>query len=330
MGTVRAAEGGTRIYRVDYYLIYFYRLLKPPCHCYKLVRDWLVAAGPASLDIAGGLASKLGTKLARVENVDFPDGESKVRILDEARNKDIAIVQSLYPPQDKHLFQLLLIAHKLSEDGADVTAIVPYLAYARQDKQFLGGEVVSLGVISHLLRSVGVRRLVTVDIHSAQGLGLFSIPAYSCSAIPLLAQYVMSNYKVRDPISVSPDFGSEARVEAFSTVLKSEHIAFKKTRDRLTGEIKTEEQPLNLSGRDAIIVDDMISTGGSVAKAAQLLKKYGAGKVIAACTHALLVGGAVDKMTSAGVDDIIASNTIPSRYSKVDVAPLLASYLQTL
>ncbi len=293
-------------------------------------RDWLVAAGPASLDIAAGVASKLGAKLAKVESVNFPDGESKIRILEEPRNKSIAIVQSLYPPQDKHLLQLLMIAHKLSEDGADVNAVVPYLAYMRQDKEFLRGEVITLGVISHLFRSVGVRRLVTVDMHSAQGLGLFSIPAYSCSAIPLLAEHILANYKLRNPIAISPDFGSSSRAEAFAAIIKSEYISFKKTRDRSTGEIMTEEQNLNLSGRDAVIVDDMISTGGSVAKCAELLKKYGANKVIATCTHALLLGASVEKMTNAGVDEIVASNTVPSRYSKVDVAPLLASYLKTL
>jgi ribose-phosphate pyrophosphokinase len=293
-------------------------------------RDWLVAAGPASSDIAQGLASKLGAKVARIENTDFPDGESKVRILDESRNKSVALVQSLYPPQDKHLLQLLLIAHKLSEDGADVNAVVPYLAYARQDRDFLKGEVVSLGVISHLLRSVGVRRLVTVDIHSAQGLGLFSIPAYSCSAIPLLAEYANSTYGLKNPIAVSPDFGSSSRVEAFAAVIKSEYVSFKKTRNRQTGEIVTEEQKLNLSGRDAVIIDDMISTGGSVAKCAQLLKKYGATRVIATCTHALMIGGAVDRMINSGVDEIVSSNTVPSKFSKVDVAPLLAAYIQTL
>ncbi|MHB1908619.1 MAG: ribose-phosphate diphosphokinase [Nitrososphaerales archaeon] len=295
-----------------------------------MAREWLVAAGPASLDVAAGLASKLATKLVRIENVDFPDGESKVRILDEARNKSVAIVQSLYPPQDKHFLQLLLTAHKLSEDGADVNAVIPYLAYARQDKEFLPGEIVSLGVISHLLRSVGVRRLVTVDIHSAQGLGLFSIPVYSCSAMPLLAEYILQNHDLKNPIAVSPDFGSSSRVEAFAAVLKSEYVSFKKTRNRQTGEIATEGQNLKLVGRDAVIVDDMISTGGSTAKCAQLLKKYGARRVIATCTHAILVGGAVDKMTAAGVDEIVASNTIPSRYSKVDVTPLIASYFQTL
>jgi ribose-phosphate pyrophosphokinase len=295
-----------------------------------MATEWVVASGPASVDVAVSLSAKLGAQLARVENTDFPDGESKVRILDETRNKRVIVVQSFYPPPDKHLFQLLLIANKLSEDGAEVNAVIPYLAYARQDREFLSGEVVSLGVLSHLLRASGVRRVVTVDIHSAQGLSVFSIPAYSCSAIPALAEYISANFQLRNPIAVSPDFGSSARVEAFAAVIKSEYVSFKKTRDRATGDVLTEEKNLYLTGRDAIIVDDMISTGISVAKCAHLLKKYGAGKVIATCTHAILVGGAVEKMHNEGVDEIIASNTIPSKFSKVDVAPLIASYFRTL
>ncbi len=294
------------------------------------MKQWLVASGPASLDVAAALAAKLGAKLARVDTTDFPDGESKVRIYEETRNKNVIVVQSLHPPTDRHLLQLLLLAHKLSEDGADVSAVIPYLAYARQDREFLKGEVVSLGVLAHLFRSVGIKRVVTVDIHSAQGLGLFSITAYSCSAIPLLAEYVSKNYTLKNPIAVSPDFGSSERVEAFAAVLKSEYVSFKKTRDRLTGEVITEDKNLDIAGRDAVIIDDMISTGTSVAKCAQLLKKDGAKKVIAACAHALLVGAAVEKMKAAGVDELIASNTIPGKYSKVDVAPLIASYFERL
>lgn len=294
------------------------------------MKQWAVVAGPASLEIGATLAAKLGTKLSRVDTNDFPDGESKVRIYDEMRNKSVIVVQSLYPPTDKHLYLLLLIAHKLSEDGADVSAAIPYLAYARQDREFLKGEVISLGVVAHLFRSVGIRRMVTVDIHSAQGLGLFSIPAYSCSAIPLLAEYISKNRDLNNPIAVSPDFGSSTRVEAFAAVLKSEYVSFKKTRNRETGEIVTEGERLNLVGRDAVIIDDMISTGTSVIKCAQLLKKFGVNKIIAACTHPLMVGGAIDKMKAAGVDELISSNTIPSKYSKVDVAPLLASYFERL
>ena len=274
------------------------------------MKDWLVAAGPASLDVAANLSAKLGAKLLHVETTDFPDGESKIRISDDVRNRRVIIVQSTYPPVDKHLMQLLILAHKLSEEGAEVFATIPYLGYARQDKEFLKGEIVSLGIIAHLMRSVGIKRMVTVDIHSVQGLGLFSFPVYSCSSIPLLAEYISANYELQRPISVSPDFGSSTRVEAFAAVLKSEFVSFKKKRDRVTGEVMTEEQDLHLLGRDAIIIDDMISTGGSVVKCAQLLKKYGAHKIIAACAHPVLVGGAIDKMKDAGVNELVATNSI--------------------
>ena len=294
------------------------------------MKDWLVAAGPASLDIAANITSKLGARLGKIDMIEFPDGESKIQLKEDFRNQKAVVVQSLYPPVDKHLVQLLLISHKLSEEGADVNAAIPYLAYARQDKAFLDGEVVSLGVVAHLLRSVGVRRVVTVDIHSAQGLGLFSIPIYSCSAVPALAEYISQNFALKNPIAIAPDMGGSTRVEAFASTLKSEYVSFHKVRDRFTGEITTEEKRLDLNGRDAVIVDDVISTGISVSKCAELLKKYGARKVIASCTHGLLIGDAADRMKRAGVEDIVASNTIPSKYSKVDVSEMIASYFQTL
>jgi ribose-phosphate pyrophosphokinase len=292
--------------------------------------DWTVAPGPASVEIATNLAAKLGVRLLPVEVTDFPDGESKIRVGEDVRNKRVIVVQSTYPPVDKHIMQLLVLSHKLSEDGADVFCAVPYLGYARQDREFLPGEVVTLSVIGRLMRSVGIKRMVTVDIHSVKALGLFSFPVYSTSSIPLLAEYIGSHFDLKQPIAVSPDFGSSTRVEAFSAVLKLEHVSFKKSRDRKTGEITTEEQTLDLSGRDAIIIDDMISTGASVVNAAQLLKKYGARKIIAACAHAVLIGGAAERLMSAGVDDLIATNTVPSKFGKVDVSPLLASHFEML
>jgi ribose-phosphate pyrophosphokinase len=292
--------------------------------------DWTVAAGPASVELATNLSAKLGAKLLPVEVTDFPDGESKIRVGEDVRNKKVIVVQSTYPPVDKHIMQLLVLSHKLSEDGADVFCAVPYMGYARQDREFLPGEVVTLSVLGRLMRSVGIKRLVTVDIHSVKALGLFSFPIYSTSSIPLLAEYIGSHFELKQPIAVSPDFGSSTRVEAFSAVLKCEHVSFKKSRDRKTGEITTEEQSLDLKGRDAIVIDDMISTGASIVKCAQLLKKYGAPRIITACAHAVLVEGAADRIMAAGVDELIATNTIPSKYSKVDVSPLLASYFETL
>ena len=134
---------------------------------------------------------------------------------------------------------------------------------------------------------------------------------------------------MRDPIVVSPDVGGAARAEAFANLMKAEHIVLKKSRDRVTGEVSVEEVELSVEGRDAVLVDDIISTGGSIEKAATLLYKKGARKIYAACTHPLLVGDALERLAKAGVE-VIGTNTVPSKVSKVDVAPLCASHLSTI
>ncbi|MCP8322133.1 MAG: ribose-phosphate pyrophosphokinase, partial [archaeon] len=129
-------------------------------------KEWLIAPGPASKELAINIARNVGADILYIDSKLFPDGESYFRITSDVRNKRVAIVQSTYPPVDRHILQLLFLAHKLSEDGAEVHAIIPELAYSRQHRGFLKGEVVSLGVFANLLRSVGVKRVVTVDIHN--------------------------------------------------------------------------------------------------------------------------------------------------------------------
>jgi ribose-phosphate pyrophosphokinase len=290
---------------------------------------WFIAPGPASRELGEGVARRLGLAVLDLELTVFPDGESKIRVKGDVQRASVVVIQSTYPPVDRNLMQLLFIAHKLSELGAEVYAFVPYLAYARQDKEFLKGEVVSIGVVARLMRSAGIKRLDTVDIHSVNALAYFAFPAHSISAVPLLAEYIKSNYRLRDPIAVSPDAGGAARAEAFANLMGAEHIVLKKSRDRVTGEVSVEEAELSVEGRDAVLVDDIISTGGSIEKAATLLYKKGARKVYAACTHPLLVGDALDRLVKAGVE-VIGTNTVPSRVSKVDIAPLCASHLSTI
>jgi len=292
-------------------------------------KGWLIAPGPASKDLATSLAEKLGADLVKIDAKLFPDGESYFRIMSDVMNKRVAIVQSSYPPIDRYILQLLFLAHKLNEDGAEVHAVIPYLAYARQHKIFLHGEIVSLGVLSHLLRSVGVRRLVTIDIHNVEGLGLFSIPAYSVSAIPLMAKY-FKKYNLNETIAVSPDIGGSIRVEAFAKILGVEYLALPKVRDKVTGEIMLEEITKNVQGKDAILVDDIISSGRTVELAALKLKDYGVRKVFVTCVHPLLTDDTLDRIKNAGVEELVGTNTIPSSISKIDVASVLASHLSTL
>jgi ribose-phosphate pyrophosphokinase len=290
---------------------------------------WLIAPGPASKELGVEVARRLGLEVLDLELTVFPDGESKIRVMGDVHRSSVVVIQSTYPPVDRNLMQLFFIAHKLSELGAEVYAFVPYLAYARQDKEFLKGEVVSIGVVARLMRAAGVKRLDTIDIHSVNALAYFAFPAHSISAIPLLAEYIKSNYRLKDPIVVSPDVGGAARAEAFANLMKAEHRVLKKSRDRVTGEVSVEEVELSVEGRDAVLVDDIISTGGSVEKAATLLYKRGARKIYAACTHPLLVGDALERLAKAGVE-VIGTNTVPSKVSKVDVAPLCASHLSTI
>jgi len=294
------------------------------------VAERVVIGGPASMELAVSVAKRMNLRLLSPDVMEFPDGETRIKFNEKVDGAKTILVQSTHPPTDKHYLQLLLAAHYLSQEGARIHAVIPYLGYARQDKQFTTGEVVSLGVISHMLRSVGVRRVTTVDIHSAEGMSLFSVPIYSVSAIPILVQHIKKSMSLTNPVVVSPDFGSSKRTEAFATLYGARHIEFAKERDRRTGEVKVQERELDVEQTDVIIVDDMISTGGTVRAATEKLKNAGARRVIAVCVHALLVGGAQEKLMAAGVDEIIATNTVPSRVSKVDAAEPLAAYLRTL
>jgi ribose-phosphate pyrophosphokinase len=294
------------------------------------VAEKLVLAGPASQELGRSVADKLALPLLAAEFRVFTDGETKFTLHEKVEGKSVFIVQSTYPPVDQHLFQLLLAAHQLSEAGAKVTAVVPYLAYARQDKEFLSGEGVTLGVVAHLMRSMGVRRLVTVDIHSAEGLALFSFPTYSVSAIPSLVEYVKSGLDLKDPVVMSPDFGGSKRTEAFAQLFGVKFIQLSKIRDRTTGGVSMMESRLDVAGKEVIIVDDIISAGDTIKAAGEAVLKQGAKQALAVCVHGLFVGDALQKLEKTSVGPIICTNTVPGKFSRVDVSDALASHLRTL
>ncbi len=289
----------------------------------------IVLAGPASEDLGRSLAAKMGLALLKAEFKVFPDGESKFTLNEGVAGRTVFVVQSAYPPVDGHIFQLMLASHKLSQEGARVTAVVPYLAYARQDKEFLPGEGVSLGFVAHLMRSAGIRRLATVDIHSAEGLSFFSFPAYSVSAIPLLVEEVRA-LGLSSPAVISPDFGGSKRTEAFAQLYGAPFLRLSKTRDRTNGLVKIKDEEIDVKGKDVVIVDDVISTGSTIVAAAEAVMKHGARAVAVACSHGLFVGDAAEKLDKVGVKTIICTNTVPGRYNKADITDTLASHLGTV
>ncbi len=288
----------------------------------------MVIAGPASRDLAKSISKNLNVKFIESELKVFADGESKIRI-PSVDKKHCIIVQSLYPPIDRHIIQLLMIIHKCRGDNASkITVIIPYMAYARQDKMFLEGEIISILVLAELIENCGTTEIITVDIHNEHSLSYFSITIKNISAIPILAEYLKNNktIDIEKSIIVSPDEGGTKRAKKIAELLKLQILCLKKTRDRKTGLVSVEENlGLVIEGMDAILIDDMISTGGSIVKACEVLKKHKIRNIIVLCTHAVLLDNAFEKIMNAGVQEIISTNSIPNICAKVDLAPILSN-----
>ena len=297
-----------------------------------MYKDVSIIAGPSSLDLATAIAKHLDAELVPVDLRIFPDGESKIKM--RRVDKDYCIVvQSTYPPTDRHLLQALMMLKRCSEDGAaNVCAVMPYMAYSRQDRAFLDGEVVSMALVAKLIETVGTKRLITVDIHSPASLSYFTIDTQNISAVGLLADYAAVKIKPNAPIVVSPDMGGAKRAVKFARMLGTDMVALKKSRDKDTAEVIIEEKELNSSvlGRDLILLDDMISTGESIVEACRFLRRYKPNKIYAICTHALLIGDATTRIKAAGVEEIISTNSVPGINAKVDLAPLITTKLKAI
>ena len=198
------------------------------------------------------------------------------------------------------------------------------MGYARQDREFLPGEIVTMKVLGKLFKGVGASKIIAVDIHSMDGFKHFSIKTKNVSAIPDLVQH-FKKLSLKNPLVVSPDQGGKERAKEFAKELGSEYIALEKKRDRKTGKVQIKTKNLDeVANRDLILVDDMISTGGSIVKATQFLKKQKCKKVYVACTHALLMNDAEKRIRKAGVIKIISANTIPGKTSIVDISNTIA------
>ena len=283
-----------------------------------------VISGKASEGLAKKIAAKLKAKFLKSELKIFPDGESKITISNKPKKSRIVVVQSTSPPVDSNLIQVLSLISKAKQFSSHVTAVIPYLGYARQDREFLPGEIVTSKIIAKLFKTAGASKIVVVDIHSKIALAHLKIPSKNISAIPQLVKHV-KRMKLNKPLVVSPDLGGASRAKKFAQLLGTNFIALKKQRDRKTGKVDIKSSNFKkVSGRNLILVDDMISTGGSIIKATEFLKKQKCKQVFVVCTHALLVGDAERKIRKAGVSKIISTNTIPGKTAVVDISDLIA------
>jgi ribose-phosphate pyrophosphokinase len=287
-----------------------------------------IVLAPASRQLGEKIAKLLKIDTVPVAFKNFPDGESYIRLEGDLQNEEAVIVQTTSPPQDARLIQLALISDTAKRNGAKkVTAITPYLAYARQDKTFLQGEAISIQAIALMLKAAGVDSLITVNVHQEKVLIMFPFPAKSVSAISLLAEYFKQKGCGR-AFALAPDRGALHIVEEVKTVLGGERGYLEKHRDRYTGQVSVEKKSFNVKGKTVIIFDDIISTGGTIVAATKILKELKAETVYAACVHPLLIGDAEKRIIEAGVKEIIGTDSVPSHVSKVSLAPLISEELK--
>jgi ribose-phosphate pyrophosphokinase len=280
-----------------------------------------ILGGTSAKTVAGNLAATLQQPLLQVTYKRFPDDEFYIRVLDPIDGEDVLIVQTAYP--DPKIIELFIMQDAAHDAGAKkITVVLPYFGYSRQDKKFEDGEAISARAIAQHI-SLHADSVITVDPHKDHILKFFTVPAYSCSAVPAIAQYLKE--KNIDFI-LAPDKGAKDRAKEAATLIHCEYDYLEKTRiDGTT--VKITPKKLDAYGKHVAIIDDIISTGGTMANSIRELKRQGAKSVSVACTHGLFVNEAKEKLLSAGCDDIIATDTIKNEFSKVSVAQCIAETL---
>lgn len=289
--------------------------------------------------MSGTASEVLGIKVARemqktkskIEIKRFPDGEKYVRVLDPVAGEEVAVIQSFYRTPDEFLFEYFLIVDALKgSDAKRIIAVFPYFAYARQDERFKPGEALSLESVIKLIESVGTNEVYTIDMHLHRVADIgkaFGIPAYNLSAVPEIARYIKRNFELKEPAVLGPDEESEQWARVAAKELGANYDILEKK--RLSAEkIEIKPRSLEVKGKDVVLIDDMISTGGTLAEAIKIIRKEGARRVIAACSHAVLVENAYTRIFEAGADYLVSTDTVPSPVSYVSVAGLIADALR--
>ena len=276
-------------------------------------KDIKIFAGNSNRQLAEEIAKKVGLPLGASVVSKFSDGEIAISINEVVRGSDVFIIQSTCSPVNDNMMELLIMIDALKRASAGrITAVMPYFGYARQDRKAKARDPISAKLVANLITTAGADRILTMDLHAPQLQGFFDIPVDHLLGAPILAQYFIKkfNNKVDDVVVVSPDVGSVARSRKFAEKLDVLMAIIDKRRPKanvceimnIIGDVK---------GKRAILVDDIIDTGGTVANAASALSDIGATEVYACCTHGVLSGPAIDRIRTSPVKEMVTLNTIP-------------------
>ena len=304
----------------------------------------MIIGGSSSQDLAASVARELGEKLCYVETRKFPDGERYLRISESVENEEVTVIQSTGYPQDENLMELIFLIANLKDLGAKkVRVVVPYMGYARQEKRFNPGETISAKIVCEMIESAGADEFITFNIHEKCVLDFFNIPARNISAMPDIADYLNKKFFKKEdakPLIIAPDKGAYGFAQEISEIIGCDCTYLTKVRlgpDKVETKIvdvrcdSESENTVNVDsvkGMHAIIVDDIIATGGTIVNAINILKQYGASSVDVCCVHPILTNNGATRIYAAGANKIIGTNSLSSDTSRVSIASSIADALR--
>ena len=267
--------------------------------------------GNANPELAQKISDYINVRLCDASVGRFNNGETAVMINESIRGKDIFIVQPTSQPVNDNVMDLLILADACKRASAhSITAIVPYYAYARQDRKTRGREPISAKLVANLMVAAGMSRVITVDLHAAQIQGFFDIPVDHLVAAPVIADYFNRQPYDEELVVVSPDLGGVTRARALADYLKAPIAIIEKRRPR-PGEAEVMNIIGDVKDKVALMIDDIVDTAGSLCEGAKALKRLGAKSVLAACTHPVLSKNAVEKIDNSDIEQLVVTDTIP-------------------
>ena len=299
-----------------------------------------IFSGSSCIDLSDEVAKLLRIGLSSSQLGTFSDGEIQVEINENVRGHDTFIIQSTCSPADKHLMELMLLADALKRSSASkITAVVPYFGYARQDRRVRSSRVpISAKVVSDMFSSVGINRVLTLDLHSETIQGFFDMPADNIYATKLMVEDISKNYSQDNLVIVSPDVGGVVRSRALAKYLGGLELAIIDKRRDEANESEVMNIIGNVEGKNCIVPDDIVDTAGTLCNAAKALKDAGASKVSAYITHPVLSGPAIERITNSQIDELVVTNSIPltqdgqkcSKIRVISIAPLISECIKRL
>lgn len=302
-----------------------------------MAQELKLFSGNSNIVLAKEIADHLGIPLGDAFVATFSDGEINVKINENVRGGDVFVVQPTSQPVNNHLMELLIMIDAFKRASAKrITAVIPYYGYSRQDRKAQPRVPITARLVADLLSAAGADRVLTIDLHAGQIQGFFNVPVDNLFATPVLFDY-LKDIGLKDPVVISPDAGGVERARAFSKKLGGSIAIIDKRRSA-----PNEAEVMNLigevSGRDALLLDDMIDTAGTITKAVAAIKKNGAKKVMAACSHAVLSGPAIKRLNESELDKVVVTNTIAMdgkqkecpKLKVLTVAPLLGEAIKRI